>query len=236
MKKKRQEDTKKKFKYEFILNKTAVEHQLTRPSKVGPTMELLYEGNPKSFEDWETYFFNNAYQKLKKSKGEKITKEFLDGVGEKLFDLLQNKIFPKIIEAQKELTIDDCREYIHHLVLKRSYEGFIAEKNVVEQVEILLNKKIIFIKDSDLESINIDAYGKDPDSKKIVGLSVKPLSYRKSDSYSKDESLQKSWEKWEKSNNAKIFIVYYKQKKGGQKKEIVDKEILIQDITDFLGS
>jgi hypothetical protein len=225
-----------KFKFEFILNKTAVDHHLTRPSKVGPTIELLYQFNPKTIDEWSDIFYQKSVQKKKDGSGRRVDENYLNSVGDELFRILNEKIFPLILQAKEELTTDDCRKFIKDVVIRRSFEGFIAEKDIINQIEISLDGDIDFDKDAELESINIDAYGKSKKFGKIIGISVKPLSYKKQDGFSKDESLKKSWEKWEKENNSKIFVVYYSEKKDGQKKTIKDKEKLIEEIRLFLSS
>jgi len=228
--------TKKRFKFESILNKTAVDHQLTRPSNVGPTIELLYHFNPKSINEWEEIFYKHSVQKKKNGKGIRVDEKYLEQVGDKLFQLLNEKIYPLILEAKNELTSEDCRNFIKDVVIRRSFEGYLAEKDVVDQINIALDGDIDFNKDPELEPINIDAYGQSRKTGKLIGVSVKPLSYKKQDSFGKDESLKKSWESWEKKNNSKIFIVYYSKKKDGQKKVIEDKDLLIDEIQKFLMS
>ncbi|MEY4570823.1 MAG: hypothetical protein RLZ10_16 [Bacteroidota bacterium] len=223
-----------RFKFEFILNKTAVDHHLTRPSKVGPTIELLYQHNPKTIQEWAEVFYKNSVQKKKDGSGIKVDENYLNSVGDELFRLLNEKIFPLILLAKDELTIEDCRNFIKDVVIRRSFEGFIAEKDIVNQVEIALDGDIEFTKDAELEPINVDAYGKSKKYGKTIGLSVKPQSYKKQDGFGKDESLKKSWEKWERENNSKIFIVYYSEKKDGQKKIIKEKDELINQILLFL--
>lgn len=235
-KKSKKTENPNKFKFEFILNKTAVDHQLTRPTKVGPTIELLYQYEPKTIDEWEEIFYKHSVQKKKKGTGLRVNEDFLNSVGDELFRILNEKIFPLILQAKEELTIEDCRKFIKDVVIRRSFEGFIAEKDIVNQVEIALNDDIVFTKDAELESINIDAYGKSNKFGKTIGLSVKPISYKKQDAFGKDESLKQSWEDWEKNNNAKIFIVYYSQKKDGQKKTIVEQEELLKQIQSFLSS
>jgi hypothetical protein len=197
---------------------------------------MLYQYNPKSIKEWTEVFYNNSVQKKKDGTGKRVDEKYLDLVGDELFRLLNEKIFPLIMQAKEELTIEDCRDFIKDVVIRRSYEGFIAEKDVVSQVEIEFDGDIVFEKDAEMESINIDAFGKSLKYNKIIGLSIKPISFKKQDGFSKDESLKKSWEKWERDNNSKIFIVYYTEKKEGQKKIIKDKEELITQILDFLST
>lgn len=229
------EEKPNRFKFEFILNKTAVDHHLTRPSKVGPTIELLYEYNPKSMSEWAHIFYEKSVQKKKDGSGKRVDESYLNSVGDELFRILNEKIFPLIIQAKDELTSEDCRNFIKDVVIRRSYEGFIAEKDIVNQVEIALEGDVEFTKDSQLESINVDAYGKSKKYGRTIGLSVKPLSYKKQDGFGKDDSLHKSWKKWEEENDSKIFVVFYSEKKDGQKKVIKDKDGLISQIQNYLS-
>ena len=52
-------------KKEKVLNYTSNTYHLTRPKKVGAVMELIRMCQPKSFEDWEKFYFEKAHTKTK---------------------------------------------------------------------------------------------------------------------------------------------------------------------------
>lgn len=49
-----------KFKRETLLNYGMNRWGLNKAQSVGPTSELIRACAPKTFEDWETFYFNTA--------------------------------------------------------------------------------------------------------------------------------------------------------------------------------
>lgn len=64
-------------KKEKVLNHAAQTYQLSRPNKVGTVMALIRECQPKTFEEWQQWYFEHAHTDGKVST--KITKESLEG-------------------------------------------------------------------------------------------------------------------------------------------------------------
>src|SRR3989304_1544398 len=60
-------------KKEKVLNYACQTYQLSRPNKVGTVMALIRECQPKSFEEWQKWYFQNANTDGKTPS--KITKE-----------------------------------------------------------------------------------------------------------------------------------------------------------------
>ncbi len=52
-------------KKEKVLNYASNAYQLTRPSKVGAVMALIRACRPKTFEEWESYYFEKAHTNRK---------------------------------------------------------------------------------------------------------------------------------------------------------------------------
>ena len=50
---------------EFLLNYVNRRWGLTKTSKVGQVMALIRECQPSSLEEWENWYFKNAYTKTK---------------------------------------------------------------------------------------------------------------------------------------------------------------------------
>ncbi len=69
-------------KKEKVLNYACQTYQLSRPNKVGSVMALIRECQPKTIEEWENWYFENAKTDGKNSF--KITKESLTELGERL--------------------------------------------------------------------------------------------------------------------------------------------------------
>jgi len=219
------------FPFENVLNSVAAKYQLTRPTKVGSTSKIINDFNPKDYNDWVKLFFEKSYQH--KKNGVKVTEKFLNNVGNELYLKLQEIYFPEIMKAQKEITPELCQKFIFDVVLRRTWNGYLAEKSVIDQLTILLAHKVIFDKtDPKLESINIDYVGKIINKTKKVGISVKPTSFK-----TKVGSIYDSWKDWE-IENGKVFIIFYRNKKdkSGKSKQFIENLKIIDEIKLFINS
>ena len=137
-------------KKEKVLNYTSNAYQLTRPSKVGAVMALVRECQPKSFKEWEQYYYDKAYTKTKMPI--KVNKEILTELGERLYEKITEVVIPEWTDAFNQITKQDCYDYIYEVTIPRTYDGFLTEKSVVNGI---LAKKFSDVKfeesDSDLD-------------------------------------------------------------------------------------
>jgi hypothetical protein len=90
-------------KKEKVLNYACQTYQLSRPNKVGSVMALIRECQPKSFEQWEKWYFENAITDGKTSS--KITTESLEELGERLYVKIKEIVIPEWTEAFNQLTL-----------------------------------------------------------------------------------------------------------------------------------
>ena len=117
-------------KKEKVLNYSCQTYQLSRPNKVGAVMALIRECQPKTIDDWEKWYFENAFTAGKQKS--RITKESLNELGERLYTKIKTIVIPEWLEAFNHLTKQDCIDYIFNLTINRTFDGFIREKSVVE--------------------------------------------------------------------------------------------------------
>ena len=71
-------------KKEKVLNYTCQTYQLSRPNKVGAVMALIRECQPKTIQEWQQWYFENAYTLAKTPT--KVTMENLQELGERLYE------------------------------------------------------------------------------------------------------------------------------------------------------
>ncbi|HRJ76783.1 MAG TPA: MjaI family restriction endonuclease, partial [Anaerolineales bacterium] len=116
-------------KKEKVLNYACQTYQLSRPNKVGAVMALIRQCQPKTIEEWETWYFENAYTDGKNTF--KVTKESLEELGNRLHEKITEVVIPEWQEAFRNLTLQDCIDYIHNLTINRTFDGYIREKSVV---------------------------------------------------------------------------------------------------------
>lgn len=128
-------DKTKRYSKEFgkkekVLNYATQTYQLSRPNKVGAVIALIRECQPKSFEEWQQWYFEHAHTDGKIPS--KITKESLEELGERLYVKIKEIVIPEWTEAFHQLTLQDCVDYIFNLTINRTFNGFIREKSVIE--------------------------------------------------------------------------------------------------------
>jgi hypothetical protein len=82
------------FRKETLLNYGMNRWGLNKAYSVGKTSELIRTCAPVKYEEWEQFYFSEAYQK--KKNGSKITREYIESLGKTLYIKLSEVV-------QKEL-------------------------------------------------------------------------------------------------------------------------------------
>ena len=110
---------------------------MNKAYSVGSTSELITVCAPKTFDEWEDFYFNNAQQK--KKNGVRITRDYITGLGQTLYIKIS-----EVVQSELEsITEDECVDYAYNLVLNRTYEGYKAEIDTIYgQLESIVNRKI----------------------------------------------------------------------------------------------
>lgn len=105
---------------EFVLNYAMNRWQLNFKRNVGPTSDSIRICNPSCYEEWCDYYYRNVK-----------TSEHLDALGKRLFQLIRNELpeekrfHPELLAS---ITEQDCINYMHMVVLERTYNGFLKER------------------------------------------------------------------------------------------------------------
>lgn len=202
----------KRFSKEFgkkekVLNYATQTYQLSRPNKVGAVMALIRECQPKTFEQWEKWYFENANTDGKTPA--KITKESLEELGERLYVKIKEIVIPEWTEAFSQLTLQDCVDYIFNLTINRTYDGFIREKSVIEDN---LAKRFPNVKFEESDP-KLDHAG-DVDylgwvGKKAFGIQIKPVTAKANfGNYSATERMKASFSDFTKKFGGQVFVVF----------------------------
>ena len=210
-------------KKEKVLNYTSNAYQLTRPSKVGAVMALIRECQPKTFEEWQQYYFENAHTKTKVPV--KVTKEILNELGDRLYDKITEVVIPEWTEAFRQITKQDCYDYVYEVTVPRTFDGFITEKSVINDFLAKQFPEVLFEEsDADLDhSGDVDYIGKVGD--KAFGIQIKPVTANANfGNYKLTERMQANFESFEEKYGGKVFIIF--SSKVGNKKEVKNKEVL----------
>lgn len=210
-------------KKEKVLNYACQTYQLSRPNKVGAVMALIRECQPKTIEEWESWYFENA--KTDGKNAFKITKESLTELGERLYAKITEVVIPEWQEAFNNLTKKDCEDYIFNLTINRTFDGYIREKSVVNDGLAKIFKEVRFEESpSELDHAgDIDYLGYASENK-AFGIQIKPITAKSNfGNYSVSGRMKASFENFENDFGGKVFIVY------SLDGEIANKEI-VEDI------
>lgn len=206
-------------KKEKVLNYACQTYQLSRPNKVGAVMALIRQCQPKTIEEWETWYFDNAHTDGKSAS--KVTKESLEELGSRLHEKITLCVIPEWQEAFKNLTLQDCIDYIHNLTVNRTFDGYIREKSVVNDGLAKLYPAVRFEESPpELDHAgDIDYLGWV--GEKAFGIQIKPITAKSNfGNYSISERMKASFQDFEEEYGGKVFIVF------SLDGEIADKDIL----------
>lgn len=206
-------------KKEKVLNYATQTYQLSRPNKVGAVMALIRECQPKSFEEWEKWYFENASTNGKMPV--KITKESLVELGERLHIKIREIVIPEWTEAFNQLTLQDCIDYITNLTINRTYDGFIREKSVIEDNLAKAFPTVRFEESApELDHAgDIDYLGWV--GSKAFGIQIKPVTAKANfGNYSVSERMKASFDDFTEKFGGTVFLVYS-----------IDDKIANEDVT-----
>ncbi len=206
-------------KKERVLNYACQTYQLSRPNKVGAVMALIRECQPQTIQEWEQWYFENAKTDGKNSF--KITHESLTELGERLYDKITEVVIPEWEEAFKQLTKQDCIDYIYNLTINRTYDGYLREKSVINDGLAKLFPELTFEEtDPELDHAgDIDYIAKIGD--KAIGIQIKPITAKANfGSYSLTERMKASFADFTEKFSGKVFIVF------SLDKEIANKDVI----------
>lgn len=213
-------------KKEKVLNYANQTYQLSRPNKVGAVMALIRECQPKTIQEWEQWYFENAYTVSKAPT--KISPKSLRELGERLYEKITEVVIPEWQAAFSQLTLQDCIDYIYNLTVNRTFDGFLREKSVVNDGLAKIFPDIIFEEsDSELDHAgDIDYVAKVHD--RALGIQIKPLTAKANfGNYSPTERMKNSFAGFEEQYGGKVFIVFSLDGEIGNKEVIeqIRKEI-----------
>lgn len=217
---------KRKTAKEWVLNIAFNRWQFNRPRYVGKLAEAIRECSPKSLEDWKRYYCEQVPKRHVPEGWQMFGKDMLDHLTE-----IGRRLYAKISEQLKAeveaVTEEDCIAYVREVVINRTYEGYITEKQTVyEQLEQVLGVRLCPAPDEWDRRYNVDFYI--PVRDKAIGIQIKPITYTQTPEVHKwQEWMRESHEKFEREQGGKVFIVFSVTEKSGAKRifntEVIDE-------------
>lgn len=194
---------------EWILNQANMRWQLTRKNKVGPTSELIRKCAPKTVEEWEEYYYKNAYPKT-----------HIEQLGRALYVKVT-----EVCQAEIEsITEEDCIDFVITLVIHRTFDGYQSEiQTIYGQLQHALGVKVQPAPDEWDRGYNVDFFI-EVDGK-YVGLQIKPAGYAYITQIINELEFQhKTHEKFTAKYGGKVFYVISVKEEG--KKIIYNREVI----------
>ncbi|OHB61238.1 MAG: MjaI family restriction endonuclease [Planctomycetes bacterium RBG_13_46_10] len=194
---------------EWILNQANMRWGLTRKKQVGPVSELIRKCSPKLLEDWEKYYFENAYQK-----------SHLEELGRRLYVKIT-----EVCQAEIEsISEQDCIDFIVNLVINRTFDGYQSEiQTIYGQLQDALGVPIEPAPDEWDRGYNVDFFIRVND--KYIGIQIKPAGYAYITQIINELKFQKeTHEKFNAKYGGKVFYII--SIKEGKKKIIYNREVI----------
>ena len=194
-------------KKEKVLNYACQNYQLSRPNKVGAVMSLIRECQPKSIEEWEKWYLENAHTASKNPS--KVTKTTIEELGERLYVKITEIVIPEWQDAFNKLTLQDCVDYIYNLAINRTYDGFLREKSVITDNLAKTFPSVRFVEsEPELDHAgDIDYLGYV--GQKAFGIQIKPVTAQSNfGNYSPSERMKASFKEFEQKYGGKVFIIF----------------------------
>ena len=206
-------------KKEHVLNYACQLYQLSRPNKVGAVMALIRECQPTSLKQWEEWYFQNASTAAKEPV--KVTVETLRELGERLYSKIKEFVIPNWEAAFRELTLQDCIDYVYNVTINRTYDGYIREKSVVSDVLAKRFTNVEFIEsDPELDHAGDVDYCVRVGTRQF-GIQIKPITANANfGGYSLSERMKSSFAAFTEKYGGKVFVVY------SLKGEVANAEIM----------
>jgi hypothetical protein len=206
---------------EIILNYANRRWGFTKTNKVGTVMALIRQCQPRTFQEWQDWYFEKAYTNTKYPI--KMTKEVFTELGQRLYEKITEIVTPQLREALATLTLQDCIDYVFNLTIHRTFDGYLAEKSVDHDTLAKRFPDIIFEETNpDLDHAgDIDFIGRV--GNKAFGLQIKPITAQASlGNFSATARMEQSFRDFEQQFSGKVFIVFSVEDRI-QNKEIIDQ-------------
>lgn len=194
---------------EWILNQANMRWGLTRKKQVGPVAELIRKCAPKNVEEWEGYYYENAF-----------SRDHLEALGSRLYVKI-TEVCQAEIEAISE---QDCKDFIVNLVINRTFDGYQSEKQTVYgQLQEALGVDIQPAPDEWDRKYSVDFFIEV--NAKYIGIQIKPAGYAYiTQIINEIEFQKKDHQRFRKRYGGKVFYVISITE--GKKKIVHNPEVI----------
>jgi len=194
---------------EWVLNSANMRWGLNKKTQVGAVAEEIRKCSPRNIGDWENYYYKKVYPKSR-----------LVELGKKLYVKISEVIRAEIDEISEE----DCIDFVINLVINRTYDGYVSEKETIYgQLQDILGVKIEPAPDEWDRGYNVDFFIKIKE--RYIGLQIKPTGYAYIPQIINERTQQKTThDKFMKKYGGKVFYVF--SVLDEEKKVIANPEVI----------
>jgi len=198
---------------EWILNYMFNRFQLGYQRNVGPLAEEIRKCKPKTLEDWEKYYFKNVK-----------SRDHLINLGEKLWE----KVSTIGRQELESITRDDCINYVFEVVIKRTFEGFQREMNIVREFLEKETGVTFYPAPNELERLSVDYYA--IVNSYLIGIQVKPLTFSQSRLVEQIKKIivEEPHKRFQERYGGRVFTIIALGRK--EKIDIIDKDEILDQL------
>ena len=194
-------------------------------------ISFLRENEPQAFKDWEDFYYQNTFRD-QIDDSEKVDTERINEMGKRLYTKILGVAIHKWAKILKEITENDCIEYVFDTKIKQTSNGYFRTKSVVyDNLEHLFPQLVFEEFYTDLDHAgDIDYIGKILGTNKIIGIQIKPTTSNIAFAgYSISDRMKKNLSYFEKEYAGKAFVIY------SEKEKIMNKDV-VDEIRKYLES
>ena len=124
--------------------------------------------------------------------------KILNELGDRLYEKITEVVIPEWTEAFKQITKQDCYDYVYEVTIPRTFDGFLTEKSVINDFLAKKFPEVVFEEsDSDLDHAgDVDYMGKV--GNKAFGIQIKPVTANSNfGNYNLSERMQANFQEFE---------------------------------------
>lgn len=131
-------------------------------------------------------------------------------LGERLYEKITEVVIPEWQEAFRNLTREDCYDYIYNLTINRTFDGYLREKSVVNDGLSQIFPEIRFEESpEELDHAGDIDYLGYVDENKAFGIQIKPVTAKANfGNYSATERMKASFDDFTKKFGGQVFVVF----------------------------
>ena len=182
--------------------------------QIGATSAAIREAHPHSRREWEEYYYRHIR-----------TRPQLRALGQDMYRKIRTDLIPALLAISEV----ECCQYLHELVIHKTFAGYVAEVEMVRQLlqRLLSGVKIEPAPDEWDRGLAVDFYLRAGQS--LIGLQIKPISVEHLPQLHLWERIWKTGhEEFTRRYGGRVFTAYHLTR--GTLKELHNPEI-VEEIT-----